>query len=42
MENMDWFPFNEDNKRLFEKVIEYVQPDLIYFHCIQKIERVDR
>ena len=37
MENMDWSPFNENNKRVFEKVVECVQPDLIHFHCIQRL-----
>ena len=37
-ENMDWRPFNdEDVLPAFRRVLEVAQPDLIHFHCIQRL-----
>lgn len=37
-ENMDWRPFNdEDILPAFRRVLEVAQPDLIHFHCIQRL-----
>ncbi|MBG6083543.1 glycosyltransferase family 4 protein [Zhihengliuella flava] len=35
--NMDWHPFDPESGRLFEKFLEHEQPDLIHFHCIQRL-----
>ena len=34
---MDWAPFNEDNAAPFERVLDHFRPDLIHFHCIQRL-----
>jgi len=34
---MDWEPFNPDNEEFFERVLDLVQPDLVHFHCIQRL-----
>lgn len=36
-ENMDWRPFNPENEPHFERVLDAVKPDLIHFHCIQRL-----
>jgi glycosyltransferase involved in cell wall biosynthesis len=35
--NMDWRPFNAANEPLFETVLDAVRPDIIHFHCIQRL-----
>jgi glycosyltransferase involved in cell wall biosynthesis len=35
--NMDWRPFNEEHEELFERILDAVRPDLIHFHCIQRL-----
>lgn len=35
--NMDWRPFNEDHREPFERVLDHFQPDIIHFHCIQRL-----
>jgi glycosyltransferase involved in cell wall biosynthesis len=35
--NMDWRPFNEDHVEPFERVLDHFRPDLIHFHCIQRL-----
>ena len=35
--NMDWRPFNEDNVASFGRVLDLVHPDLVHFHCIQRL-----
>jgi glycosyltransferase involved in cell wall biosynthesis len=35
--NMDWRPFNTEHEDVFERVLDAVQPDLIHFHCIQRL-----
>ncbi len=37
VENMDWAPFNQQNKETFARIVDTVQPDLIHFHCIQRL-----
>jgi len=34
---MDWRPFNEDNAEPFERVLNHFRPDIIHFHCIQRL-----
>jgi len=33
----DWHPFNPHNIPAFEKVLNAFQPDLVHFHCIQRL-----
>jgi glycosyltransferase involved in cell wall biosynthesis len=35
--NMDWRPFNAGHEKLFARVLDTVQPDLVHFHCIQRL-----
>lgn len=35
--HMDWRPFNSEHEDLFEQILNVVQPDLIHFHCIQRL-----
>ena len=35
--NMDWRAFNAENEAVFERVLDAVQPDLVHFHCIQRL-----
>ena len=35
--NMDWRPFNPDNGDTFNKVLALAEPDLVHFHCIQRL-----
>ena len=35
--NMDWRPFNPDIGDTFTKVLALAEPDLIHFHCIQRL-----
>jgi len=34
---MDWRPFNAAHEAVFERVLDRVRPDLIHFHCIQRL-----
>lgn len=36
-ERMDWQAFNEDHARPFERVLDDFRPDIIHFHCIQRL-----
>jgi glycosyltransferase involved in cell wall biosynthesis/tetratricopeptide (TPR) repeat protein len=35
--HMDWHPFDTGNVAIFERVLEHFKPDLIHFHCIQRL-----
>ena len=35
--NMDWRPFNPDVGDTFNKVLALAEPDLVHFHCIQRL-----
>lgn len=35
--NMDWRPFNDAHDEPFERVLDHFQPDLIHFHCVQRL-----
>lgn len=35
--NMDLRAFNELNEEIFRQIVEYVEPDAIHFHCIQRL-----
>lgn len=35
--NMDWRPFNEYNEALFERLIDAYNPDVVHFHCMQRL-----
>lgn len=35
--NMDWRPFNSAHAEHFNAVIDHFNPDLIHFHCIQRL-----
>ena len=35
--NGDWRPFNEDHRPVARRVLELVRPDLVHFHCIQRL-----
>ncbi|ANI78454.1 glycosyltransferase [Sphingobium sp. EP60837] len=35
--HMDWRPFNEDHAEPFERVLDHFKPDIIHFHCIQRL-----
>jgi glycosyltransferase involved in cell wall biosynthesis len=35
--NMDWRPFNPANVDIFERVLDKEQPDIVHFHCIQRL-----
>ncbi|EQA97236.1 hypothetical protein L286_23195 [Sphingobium sp. HDIP04] len=35
--HMDWRPFNDDHAAPFESVLDHFRPDLIHFHCIQRL-----
>jgi glycosyltransferase involved in cell wall biosynthesis len=34
---MDWRPFNPDNASAFARVLDHFRPDIIHFHCIQRL-----
>ena len=36
-ENMDWYATDENMGELFEAFLEAEQPDLVHFHCIQRL-----
>lgn len=35
--DMDWQAFNEDHVEPFERVLDHFRPDIIHFHCIQRL-----
>ena len=35
--NMFWRPFNDDVLPAFRRVLEVAQPDLVHFHCVQRL-----
>ncbi|MCA8020312.1 glycosyltransferase [Burkholderia metallica] len=35
--DMDWRPFNEAHVEPFKRVLDHFQPDIIHFHCIQRL-----
>jgi glycosyltransferase involved in cell wall biosynthesis len=36
-EHMDWHPRDPDMQRLFEEFLELEKPDLVHFHCVQRM-----
>lgn len=36
-ENMDWHPKDEEMRKLFKDFLKLEQPDLVHFHCIQRL-----
>lgn len=34
---IDWTPFNDDHAAPFERVLEHFRPNLIHFHCVQRL-----
>lgn len=36
-ENMDWHPKDDEMYKLFEQFLEVEQPDLVHFHCVQRM-----
>ncbi len=36
-ENMDWHPQDSEMYRLFERFLELERPDLVHFHCVQRL-----
>ena len=36
-EHMDWHPRDPEMVKLFRQFLEYEQPDIIHFHCIQRL-----
>ncbi|WP_144967215.1 glycosyltransferase [Pseudomonas sp. DE0010] len=36
-EHMDWHPKDPDMYRLFQEFLELEKPDLIHFHCVQRL-----
>lgn len=36
-ENMDWHPKDHNMYNLFERFLEAEQPDLVHFHCVQRL-----
>jgi len=36
-ENMDWHPQDPNMYDLFERFLELEQPDLVHFHCVQRL-----
>jgi glycosyltransferase involved in cell wall biosynthesis len=35
--NIDWRPFNDAHAEPFERVLDHFKPDIIHFHCIQRL-----
>lgn len=35
--NMDWHPSDDEQGRLFEAFLAFERPDLVHFHCIQRL-----
>jgi glycosyltransferase involved in cell wall biosynthesis len=36
-QNMDWRPINTEHEDVFKRLLDTIQPDLIHFHCIQRL-----
>lgn len=36
-QNMDWYATDDDMEALFDQFLEAEQPDLVHFHCIQRL-----
>lgn len=36
-ENMDWHPKDPEMYKLFEQFLELEKPDLVHFHCVQRL-----
>ena len=36
-EHMDWYPRDENMGKVFARFLEHEQPDLVHFHCIQRL-----
>ncbi len=36
-EHMDWHPQNEEMGKVFEKFLEFEKPDIVHFHCVQRL-----
>jgi glycosyltransferase involved in cell wall biosynthesis len=36
-ENMDWHPKDDKMYKVFEQFLEVEQPDLVHFHCVQRL-----
>jgi glycosyltransferase involved in cell wall biosynthesis len=34
---MDWRPFNTENAASFGRVLDHFRPDIVHFHCIQRL-----
>lgn len=34
---MDRRPFNEDNAKIFGEILDVIEPDIVHFHCIQRL-----
>jgi glycosyltransferase involved in cell wall biosynthesis len=35
--HMDWIPFDENIGAVFDRVLDHFVPDLVHFHCIQRL-----
>ncbi|MCJ2035484.1 glycosyltransferase [Methylobacterium sp. J-068] len=35
--DMDWRPHNPETARIFAEIVDRMKPDLIHFHCIQRL-----
>jgi glycosyltransferase involved in cell wall biosynthesis len=35
--DMETIPFNPDNAALFERVLDHFRPDIVHFHCVQRL-----
>lgn len=35
--NMDWHPFDDASGELFGRFLDHEQPDLVHFHCVQRL-----
>jgi len=36
-EHMDWHPKDNEMKTLFQKFLDFEKPDIVHFHCIQRL-----
>ena len=36
-ENMDWYPKEESVADIFDRFLEFEKPDVVHFHCIQRL-----
>ncbi|ACK51657.1 glycosyl transferase group 1 [Methylocella silvestris BL2] len=35
--HMEWRPFNVEHVPIFEQILDRIRPDIIHFHCIQRL-----